>query len=157
MAQNFIEFESNAEEFSQIVGKALDRATDLRVPFGLIARSQFKFERLIFQNSTGPGQFPDLSDGYKRQKIGEVGFAYPILFKTGKLARSLLQPGGENITNIGPTSLEMGTQVPYASVHQFGLDGIPTRKFLFIDFQRRRAWKLIIENNLKKAFQIFKG
>jgi len=169
-------YPKNLREFSAVLSKAGAKASDLRVPFGLIARSQFIFERAVFKLKSA-GQYQDLSTkpflarwtvkenpslswtffpgGYKEYKEKVAGFVYPILLRTGRMARSLLTPGGENILRIGTKSLEMGTQVPYGIHHQFGTSRMPARPFLFIDDQRLGSWKRIINDHLKKSFVKF--
>jgi len=162
----------NLDKFQKAVEDATKQTRDLRVAFGLIARNQFKFQRQIFQVGAGPGKYPDLSTrpwfdkyntkkfwpgGYKQQKRETKGFIYPILLREGRLARSLLQPGGENVLNINRDSMEYGSSVPYAKTHQFGAvnrDGhtIPRRPFLFIDSQRIRSWSNILKAHLTKPF-----
>lgn len=143
--------QKNAQEFAAFLHNATKQAGDLRVAWGLIAKSQFKFQRQIFQLK-GPGKYQDLSPKYKLSKQRAVGFIYPILFRKGRLAYSLLQPGGENILRISPTKLFFGTSVPYAGFHQFGTKNLPIRPFLFIDEQRARAWRSIVLAHLKKGF-----
>ena len=161
MVADFAELKTNAEIISKEINKAMKKNIDMRVPFGLIARSQFKFERALFLQTTGPGKFEDFKGGQSGRsatsKFKDVGFKYPILFRTGRLGTSLLQPGGENILNIQPDVLQMGTRVPYSKFHQFGTSRMAARPFLFVDNQRRKAWTKIIRTHSKKAFKQFDG
>ena len=56
----------------------------------------------------------------KRRAKGGTG----TLFKTGRLFRSI------QLAGTGPNQREINTDVPYASKHQLGLDGLPKRVFL---------------------------
>lgn len=148
----------NRERFAKFLRDAQKSMGDLRVPFGLIARSQFKFQRQIFQlEGKKPGQYQDLSPKYKVYKTNKLGNPYPILFFSGKLAASMLNPGGDNILRITKTFMEFGTRVvsakgaPYPRFHQFGDGNNPRRPFLFIDEQRRKAWMNIIRIHARKA------
>lgn len=140
---------TNQEEFSRLLKRARESAGDLRVVWGLIARSAFKFNRTIFQLS-GPGKYTDLSASYKKWKAGRIGSAYPILFLKGRLALSMLTPGGENVLDIDKNRMFFGTSVPYARYHQEGTSRMPARPPFFLDFQRQRAWSQIVRAHLKK-------
>jgi phage gpG-like protein len=158
----FVEFETNREEFARELGRVGKKMADLRVPFGLIARSQFKFERTIFKLKSR-GKYKELNPEYAKEKKRAVGFEYPILFRTGKLARALLQPGGYNILRITKKTLDMGVKtgergIVYAAIHQFGSKKgmkpkISARPYLFIDDQRKKAWINILRAHAKKVFK----
>lgn len=127
----------NDNSFKGAIQKALDQVGDLRIPFTLIAADFYRSQAAIWKLS-GPGQYPDLSDAYKKRKQKKVGFIYPILKLNGFLeVAASVQNGPGNITQITKTSLIMGVDgkaVPYAIYHQS--DGprkhLPQRKFLFI-------------------------
>lgn len=136
---------------------------DLRIPFTLIARDFYQSEKKIFALK-GPGRYADLKDTYKERKQREVGFIYPMLFKTGRLAKSLLDPSSpEAETYIGKQELVLGTSVPYAIYHQSDepRSRLPQRKVVFIDggpldeakdgkYGRRERWANIIFNYIKQ-------
>lgn len=156
MADGLTVKEENGEEFRRLLKEAKLAAGDLRVVWGLIARSAFKFNRTIFQLS-GPGKYPDLSPRYKAWKTARNGTPYPILFLKGRLALSMLSPGGENVLDIDKTRMFFGTRVPYAGFLQDGTSKMPARPPYFIDFQRQRAWTQIVRAHLKKKIVDPKG
>ena len=127
----------NDRKFANALKKARQTSDDLRIPFTLIASDFYRSQRAIFLLKS-PGQYPDLSESYKKQKQKKVGFLYPILRRNGYLeAAASIQFGRGNITKIGKTELEMGVDgdvVPYAIYHQSDAPRkkIPLRKFLFI-------------------------
>ena len=118
------------------VDRAAKAASDLRVPFALIADDFYRTQRSIWQDS-GPGRYPDLSPAYKKQKQKKVGFIYPILRANGYLeVAASVQGGAGNITQIEPQRLTMGVDsdaIPYADYHQSDAprSKIPLRKFVF--------------------------
>ncbi len=61
---------------------------------------------------------------------------HPLLILTGQLFLSVTSEfGGQHVENISPRSLEWGTRVPYAGVHEFGSHkkNIPQREFMDVD------------------------
>lgn len=140
----------NDKKFQEALKGALEVVTDLRIPFNLIAKDFYRSEKAIFQ-LTGPGQYPafkrssgayrggkyqvDSESPYQKAKKKAVGFDYPLLFRSGKLAASLLGPGNSgNVTQITPLGMVIGTTVPYGIYHQSDEPRrvIPLRKFIFI-------------------------
>lgn len=64
-----------------------------------------------------------------------MGFTYPLLVRTGRLAKSMLGPSNAgSISKVTPLSLVFGTSVDYGIYHQSDVTRrkIPLRKFLFI-------------------------
>jgi len=125
----------NDADFQRAIDRLALATSDFRIPFGLISKEFYKSNKKIFSLKSA-GKYEDLSEKYKIAKQREVGFIYPILFKTGRLGASLLNPSdGEAINHISKTGLELGTNVPYAKFHQS--DGarkkMPLRKVVFID------------------------
>jgi phage gpG-like protein len=104
------------------------RASDLTVYFNKVADDFFnENERLVFSES--PGRFVDLTKKTKKYKSRTFGRVYPVLVGTGRLRKSLTRRGSpESVLKIAAKTMEMGTEVPYAIVHQVGLNGIPIRK-----------------------------
>lgn len=136
MAFGFTSYEvENDQKFAAAIERSLSAVNDLRVPFRLIAVDFFKSRRAIFALKSR-GAYPDFkSEKSKNQKIREVGFAYPLLRRTGKLEASITSLGAPNqIAEIGKRDLKLGTQVPYGKYHQSDRPRtkIPLRKFLFI-------------------------
>lgn len=124
----------NWDAWQKQLGKALEQVSSLKVPLSLIADDFYKSERAIFQLKS-KGAYEDLSEKYKKRKIKEKGFAYPILKRDGDLEKSLTVRGGPgNITIVEDKFLIVGSAVPYAAVHQFGAPSknIPSRPIVFI-------------------------
>lgn len=131
----------NDKKFREAIKRASEISQDLRVPFGLILADFYKSQQAIFKLK-GAGKYPpfkgekDPKTGltqYQSQKIKKVGFDYPLLVRTGSLARSLLGPSNKgSIAKISALSLAFGTSIPYGIYHQLGGTKIPERKFLFI-------------------------
>ena len=123
----------NDRDFQEALRRAASKVSDLRIPLKLIAQDWFDSNAAIFSLS-GPGQYPDLSEKYKRAKQRDWGFVYPILKASGLLEKSLTNINDPNaIANFqGKQAIELGTSVPYGVHHQYGTKKMPMRKFLFI-------------------------
>lgn len=148
MAENVTSYiVENDQAFSRAVDRLRKATNDFRVPFGLIAKDFYRSNKKIFQLQ-GPGLYPDFKTlRSAQQKVAAVGFEYPLLLRTGRLASSLLNPGdGEAIRNISKTGMQLGSTVPYLKFHQSDRPRtkLPQRKALFIDggpFERSRGGK----------------
>jgi len=150
---------SNDDDFQAAINRLAKATNDFRIPFGDIAREFYQGNKKIFKLKSA-GLYPDFKSAEsKAQKIREVGFAYPLLFRTGRLASSLVNASDpETVRNISKTGLELGSDVPYLKYHQSDepRSKIPLRKAVFIDggpFEqskgasrsgRREAWLNII-------------
>lgn len=128
----------NDRRFRLALKRAADSLDDLRLPFTLILADFYKSEQAIFKLKS-PGQYPDYVGGeksrYAKAKEKALGFRYPLLVRTGKLAASLLSKDAAGAVGIvGPTQLVIGTTVEYGIYHQSDAPRkkIPLRKFLFI-------------------------
>lgn len=132
----------NDKSFRKGLDEAVKICTDMRVPFGLILKDFYKSQQSIFKLK-GPGKYPPFkgergTDGrtkYQRAKLKEVGFDYPLLVRSGKLAASTLGPSNPgSVSKITNLSLVFGTSVPYGIYHQSDdpRSEIPLRKFIFI-------------------------
>lgn len=122
------------KKFAAGLRRAANVVTDLRIPFGLILADFYRSEAAIFK-LTGPGQYPPLSLGYQKQKLKKYGFDYPLLFRTGALAASVLGPSNPgSVAEIGRMQMTFGTSIAYGIYHQSdeARSKIPLRKFLFI-------------------------
>lgn len=126
----------NDDDFQRALARLAATVSDFRIPFGLIAKEFYQSNKKIFQLK-GPGKYPDFkTDASRNQKIREVGFAYPLMVRTGATASSLLNPSdSQAVRNITKTSMELGTDVPYVIYHQSDKprNKIPLRKVVFID------------------------
>ena len=126
----------NDEAFARALQRLSKVTKDFRIPFGQIAKEFYKSNRKIFLLK-GPGLYPDFKTPQsKAAKIKAAGFAYPLLFRTGRLASSLLNPSDpETVKIIKKDELQLGTTVPYLIFHQSDRARfvIPQRKAVFID------------------------
>lgn len=124
----------NSKKFQAALKDAGEKIGNLRVPLNLIMNDFYRSEKAIFQLK-GAGQYPEISKRYGLQKEGAVGFKYPLLVRTGRLAKSMLSktaPGA--VALISEQSLTIGTTVRYGIYHQSDepRKKIPLRKFVFI-------------------------
>lgn len=139
MAQGFTSYiVDNDRRFRNAIQRAADATGDLRIPFGLISADFYRSEQAIFVLKS-PGQYPDYVGGekskYAKAKEKKYGFRYPLLVRTGSLSASVLGPANKgSINTVGPTTLLIGTSIPYGIYHQSDQprSKIPLRKFLFI-------------------------
>jgi phage gpG-like protein len=149
--------------FQSAIKDALKQVSDLTIPFTLITKSWFKGNASIFALK-GPGKYEDLTEKYKERKKADVGFIYPILKRSGLLAKSITQAGDSNSINyiINKKTLVLGTKVSYGPVHQFGSTkrSIPKRPFILIGAEqvsppeinrRREAWIAILEDYVRQV------
>lgn len=136
MAETFTSYiVENDEDFQRAIDRLALATNDFRIPFGLIAKEFYRSNKKIFTLKSA-GKYEDLSPRYADAKLRDVGFKYPILLRTGRLASSLVNPSdGEAIRNVSKTGLELGTSVPYTKFHQSDepRTKIPLRKVVFID------------------------
>lgn len=140
MAESFTSYTlQNDVAFKAALKRASETVQDLRIPFGLILSDFYKSEAAIFQLG-GPGKYPDFKNGgpesrYAKLKQKSVGFKYPLLVRTSRLAKSLLGPNNrDSVAKITALSLAFGTSTPYAIYHQSDKPRktLPQRKVLFI-------------------------
>lgn len=126
--------------------KASRLVSDLTIPLLQISQEWFSSNRFIFELK-GPGKYEDLSTkpfvawweqgdlrrlfsgGYKEYKAAKVGFVYPILKRTGRLASSITDPSHENAISfiINRKDLTLGTNVEYAHWLADGTSKMPAR------------------------------
>jgi len=55
---------------------------------------------------------------------------HPLLILTSKLVQSVGTQAAGHVERVSDLGLEIGTNLAYAAVHQFGYKGIPARPFL---------------------------
>lgn len=124
----------NDRKFRDGISRALSASSDLRIPFTLIQADFYRSEQAIFKLQS-EGLYPPISEKYGKAKEKKVGFKYPLLVRSGRLAASLLSANSpDSISAIEKLSLTFGTRVPYGVYHQSDAPRkkIPLRKFLFI-------------------------
>lgn len=131
---------ANYAKFQEAIARGRAAVQDLTVPLMLIAKDFYRSEKAIFQLS-GPGQYPDLSPKYKKQKQKRWGRIYPILMASGALRDSVTSGSDKNSISqvVNRTSLIIGTRVEYAAYLQEGTMHMPARPFLFIGPESRYA------------------
>jgi hypothetical protein len=146
---DFPKFQKRIEDAYKAVG-------DLSAPFTAITNDWYKDNQQIFQLG-GSGMYPDfvgkrddqdirlhtnprakhLQPGltaYMRRKEAAVGFIYPLLKFSGRLATSILDPTGDGAYHIiGKKNMAVGTEVKYAIYHQSSLPRkkMPYRPMIF--------------------------
>lgn len=170
MAESFTSYSvDNDRRFRASIEKAKKNLKDFRIPFGLILADFYRSEQVIFKLQ-GPGQYPPISERYAKAKSKKVGFTYPLLVRSGRLAASLLGPGNPgSVATITALSLTIGTTIEHGIYHQSDQprSKIPLRKFLFIgpeapsfatseQMGRLKRWTTIIDDfvavKAKEAF-----
>ena len=107
--------------------QAMSRSvSDWRPYWPTIAAVFYESTRQRFA-SDGFGTWPRLSDGYAKWKIKNFP-GEGILSATGNLRRSLTDRFGPNaVYEEEPQSLLLGTNIPYATYHQYGTSKMPPR------------------------------
>jgi len=142
----------NDKAFLEGIDRLARATSDFRIPFGLISKEFFQGNKKIF-SLKGPGQYPPLGGLKPKEnvrfegetvskrkkaetlKTREVGFAYPLLKRTGRLESSLTGGNSPEAVNvITKKALLLGTTVDYAIYHQSdeSRKKIPLRKPVFI-------------------------
>jgi phage gpG-like protein len=128
-----------------------ERAANLAPIFEKLAADFYRFEGDVFRTEgavNASGQWKPLSPRYAAWKAKR----YPgrrILRLTGKLRSSLVKPGAEgNIEEITPTSMTLGTSIPYAGFHQRGTRRMPARKVIDLPNRMMTRWARMTEEYL---------
>ena len=132
--------------------KAMD---DLSPMFEQFASDFYKSQKEIF-SLKGPGQYADLSEGYKIQKEEKFGYVYPILFATGKLASSLLSRSApDSVHEIKPKSFVIGTANPVGEYHHKGTSKMSQRPIFneSEDSPMMRRWARIADVYTQKLIE----
>ena len=143
----------NDKEFIEAL-KQISKITSSRFVFGEAARIIKKFSKANF-TLKGSGQYPPLSERYKKRKdILKPGA--PILVFDGKLRDSIISNTSDSILKITENSVIIGTSVIYAKDHDEGVPEInlPVRKPLFLTAkmieQILKVYEAHIEKQLNK-------
>lgn len=139
MPFGFLSYDRRSDREVNSLLKKMRKATTDLTPFLVSVAEELRQSRKAIFKLESRGAYPELNKRYKKRKQKEVGFAYPILKRTGRLEKSVTEEGGENIAEIkNKRVLIFGTEVPYSSYHQKG-KGVPLRKFLFIGADETRS------------------
>lgn len=155
----------NEALFREQLERLGELTSDFRIPLSLIANDFYRSEKKIFSLKSA-GRYPELAQSTidQKEKLLGKGNAWPILFRTGRLARSLLdRSSAEAEFLLTKQDLIMGTAVPYAIYHQSDAlrSRIPQRKVVFIDggpldeakdgkYGRRDRWQNIIFSHIQQ-------
>lgn len=76
----------------------------------------------------------------EREKLYPGFGAHPIMWREGTLLYSLAQRGAPgNVFDVSPTSLRVGSEIPYAKYHQTGNLRMPRRQLVGISWRRRQG------------------
>lgn len=160
------QYSVNAVEFQNAVKEALTEVSDLRVPFNAIANTWFKSNKAIFSTSS-KGKYDDLKPSTKKQKFSKWGFIYPILYRSGFLADSLMIRGhSASILEIGKTNMALGTKVEYGIFHQLGTVKMKARPFVLLGpeqvapkqiSKRKELWIKQITDHVERATGRLRG
>jgi len=175
----------NDKEFKKLLDEAGKKVSDFRIPFTSIKKDFYRSNRKIFTlKSSGlytdfggfdpskrvrfDGEWLTRRDAYRLAKIRKVGFAYPMLFREGALAESMINERGRGaVCFVGKQELTLGTTIKHAVYHQSDAprSKIPQRKFLFIDggekevardakiAGRRERWFNIVRDHVKQVVE----
>jgi phage gpG-like protein len=115
---------------------------DVRPAWEDMANEFIRIEREQFVSSGGrSGGWRPLSPAYAASKPA----GRPIMVLSGDLRRSLTQQGGQNIREIRPEEMRLGTRVPYAIFHQQGTRRMPARRVVDLSEDDRRNWVRILQ------------
>jgi phage gpG-like protein len=109
----------NDARFLAAIARAKGAADDLTQPLTQIGKMLSKSAKAIFELQ-GPGQYPDLAESTKKAKLKRWGQIYPILRASGRLEKSLTEPGSrDSVLDVAnKDTLYWGTRVPYGIYHQ---------------------------------------
>lgn len=100
-------------------------------------------------DTEGSGGWTPLNDEYRLQKVREVG-AIPILQFSGKMYRSLTEPGAPGfVREETATALFVGSSNPLARYHQEGAGRLPKREVIVITDAEGRDHMEVIEENYR--------
>lgn len=108
--------------FNSIMRQIEKHSKDASSLFEVISWDFFRTNKDIIFSEAGPGLFEDLKPFYQQYKHKHnQGKIYPILVWSGDLMRSLTnRSDAKAIVNIGRRSVNMGTKIEYAGLHQSG-------------------------------------
>ena len=143
-----IRFEvANEVQLSRAFETGIEGFLDLRKPFNTMADEFFESMAGVF---SAEGAFEErsrwqkLSPAYARWKARHFP-GRKILERTGRMKTSLTTRGGpDNVLEITPRSLSIGTRVSYAMHHQKGTPRMPMRKIIELTNAQKRRWVRIM-------------
>jgi phage gpG-like protein len=122
------------------------RASDWAPAFSVIIESWHRIEAKKFADE-GPGWQPLADSTITRKESG--GYVMDILVRTLALQESLTSTGAPGSVNyMTPTSVFMGTDIPYAHFHQYGTSRMPARPVVSINIETVALWEQILNEYL---------
>lgn len=125
-----IEFFGQKQFMRQFERRDLEKLTDMRGGWKKIEKRFYEIEREQFRShgAAGGEPWPDLSEVTLRIKDYMMRTRQAVslepLIRTGRMWASLTQPGSVSgkILQMEKLWMRIGTSVPYARKHQFGID-----------------------------------
>jgi phage gpG-like protein len=119
-----------AEPFALLLRRWDHNIQDARPAFEAMARHQLTVNARQFkeEGTSETGRWAPLSPLYGRWKA-RVRPGKPLLVFDGDLKKTMTVPG-KGIYIVRPTSMTVGTAIPYAKYHQNGTPNMPARKLI---------------------------
>ena len=127
-------------QFDKRMKRLADGIDDLTPALKDIAQSWYVSNRYFWswgnkdKSGNNESLFAKLSPRYAARKKKIKGSEFPILYFSGALRDSLIEPSNENAIAkiVNKKTLILGTKVPYAKYHQEGGSVMPRRPMVFI-------------------------
>jgi phage gpG-like protein len=115
-------------KFTRFADDMLDASPGFDMVADLMLRASDK--TFSSQGRHGGGSWKPLTGKWLRRKASK-GWDTRILHKNGNLRDSVTKRGADGqILDIGPNSINFGSDLPYAARHQFGYRQTPKRPFV---------------------------
>ncbi len=141
----------NEVQFSRAFETLAEEMQDLSKPYEDIQNEFYASMSDVFSREgafEGRTKWADLSPTYRAWKQKHFP-GRKILELTGRLIASISVKGSsENISEITPTEMRVGTIVPYAMAHQLGTNRMPARKIIQLTDEQKLRWVQIIRKYL---------
>jgi phage gpG-like protein len=139
-----IRFEvANEVQLSRAFETGIYKFNNLEKPFGIMADDFFRTMAAVFVSEgayEGGNRWKALSPAYARWKARYFP-GRKILELNGRMKDSLTIKGNsDNVLEINPDSLVVGTRVPYAIYHQTGTPKMPMRKIIELTNEQKLRW-----------------
>ena len=141
---NAKQFQSDLERYKKLFSDFTPLMTEFGIQVSQIWTSIFRKQ--------GDPKWVELSERTLRQRRKE-GKGAQILRDEGRLFNSLTTRSAGTVYNLTPLSLEIGTNLEYAAVHQLGstTKKIPRRPFLPTDKQLTPMVKRVVARFIQEA------
>lgn len=150
-----IRFEiANEVQFSRAFETGVAKFLHLEIPFGTMADDFFQSMSNVFAAEGAfeeRGKWAALSPAYAKWKARHFP-GRKILELNGRLKNSLIMKGGpDNVLEITPDTLTVGTRVPYAIYHQTGTPKMPQRKIIELTSAQKLRWVHVMHEYMKEV------